>query len=210
MERAMKYGYRVEVFDAMRRSILPLKDWRTYRSIRRRLSELKPDVVHTHSSKAGIIGRWAAHHAAVPRVIHTIHGLAFTASTSKLANGVYKSLERHTAPITDRIVCVANAMRDQSLAADIGVPGQYVTVYSGMDTAAFLNPPVPRDAVRRELGIGENDVIVGTIARLFHLKGHDDLLDIAPRLCGEFPTLRFLWVGDGLLPPKISSGESQR
>src|SRR6478752_3018742 len=59
MERATKYGYRVEVIDEMRRSILPNKDWRTYRWLIRRLGEIQPDVVHTHSSKAGIIGRWA-------------------------------------------------------------------------------------------------------------------------------------------------------
>lgn len=199
MERATKYGYRVEVVEQMRRSILPLKDWRTYRWLIHRLREIAPDVVHTHSSKAGIIGRWAAHRAGVPRIVHTIHGLAFTASTSAAVNNIYKMLERKTAPITHRIVCVADAMRNQSLAAKIGQPGQYVTVYSGMETAAFLNPPVPRDQVRAQLGLKEGDVAVGTIARLFHLKGHDDLLDIAPKLCAEFPNLRFLWVGDGLL-----------
>jgi glycosyltransferase involved in cell wall biosynthesis len=199
MERATKYGYRLEVVDEMRRSILPLKDWQTYRWLIARLKELQPDVVHTHSSKAGIIGRWAAHRAGVPRIIHTIHGLAFTASTSAAVNSVYKMLERKTAPITHRIVCVADAMRDQSLAADIGTSEQYVTVYSGMETAAFLNPPVPRDQMREQLGLLDEDIAVGTIARLFHLKGHDDLLDIAPRLCAEFPTLKFLWVGDGLL-----------
>ena len=199
MERAMSYGYRVEVIDEMRRSILPLKDWRTYKMLIQRLRELKPDVVHTHSSKAGIIGRWAAHRAGVPRIVHTIHGLAFTASTSATVNAFYKMLERKTAPITHKIVCVADAMRDQSLAADIGTPEQYVTVYSGMETAPFLNPPVPRAQVREQLGLRDGDIAVGTIARLFHLKGHDDLLDIAPQLCAEFPSLRFLWVGDGLL-----------
>ena len=95
-----------------------------------------------------------------------------------------------TAPITHKIVCVADAMREQSLAAEIGTPEQYVTVYSGMETAPFLNPPVPRDEVRRQLGLKPDDVAVGTIARLFHLKGHEDLLDIAPGLCGEFPNLQ--------------------
>lgn len=199
MERARSYGYRIEVVDDMRRSILPWKDWRTYRGLIDRLRQIKPDVVHTHSSKAGIIGRWAAHRAGVPRIIHTIHGLAFTASTRPMVNAVYKMLERKTAPITDTIVCVADAMREQSLAADIGVAEQYVTVYSGMETAPFLNPPVPRDQVRRQIGLRADDVAVGTIARLFDLKGHDDLLDLAPRLCAEFPTLKFLWVGDGLL-----------
>jgi len=201
MERAQRYGYRVDVIDAMRRSILPIKDLLTYRWLVRRFKELKPDVVHTHSSKAGIIGRWAAHRAGVPAVIHTIHGLAFTASTSRLVNDVYKMLERRAAPISTKIVCVADAMRDQSLAANIGTRDQYVTVHSGMETAPFLNPPVPRDEMRRQLGLEPHHVAVGTIARLFHLKGHDDLLDLAPGLCARFPNLRFLWVGDGLLRP---------
>jgi glycosyltransferase involved in cell wall biosynthesis len=205
MERAAKHGYRVEVIDEMRRAILPMKDWRAYKALTLRLRHLKPDVVHTHSSKAGIIGRWAAHRAGAPRIVHTIHGLAFTASTRVTVNAAYKMLERKTAPITHKIVCVADAMREQSLAANIGRPEQYVTVYSGMETAPFLNPPVPRIQVRRQLGLHEDDVAIGTIARLFDLKGHEDLLDLAPRLCGEFPKLKFLWVGDGLLRREFES-----
>jgi len=199
MERARAGGYRVEVIDEMRRAIRPLRDWKTYRKLIRRFREIKPDVVHTHSSKAGIIARWAAHKARVPAVIHTIHGLAFTASTSPMVNGIYKWLERKAAPISTRIVCVADAMRDQSLAANIGTPGQYVTVYSGMETAAFLHPPVSREMVRQSYGIEPGDIVVGTIARLFDLKGHDDLLDLAPELCRRFGRLRFMWVGDGSL-----------
>jgi glycosyltransferase involved in cell wall biosynthesis len=199
LERAMAGGYRVEVVDDMRRAILPVKDWRTYRHLLRRFSDLRPDVVHTHSSKAGIIGRWAARAARVPAVVHTIHGLAFTASTSPVVNGVYRVLERQAAPITTKIVCVADAMAEQSLAARIGSRDQYVTVYSGMDVEPFLRPPVARDEVRRGLGLEPRHVAVGTIARLFELKGHDDLLDRAPELCARFPDLRFLWVGNGLL-----------
>jgi glycosyltransferase involved in cell wall biosynthesis len=70
-----------------------------------------------------------------------------------------------------------------------------------MDTRPFINPKAPREQTRTRLGIAPDDVVVGTIARLFHMKGHDDLLEIAPALCGEFPQLRFLWVGDGLLRP---------
>jgi glycosyltransferase involved in cell wall biosynthesis len=160
---------------------------------------MKPDVVHTHSSKAGILGRRAACNSGVPVVIHTIHGLAFTASTNRLVNWGYKVLERHVAPMSTRIVCVADAMRDQSLAAGIGKPEQYVTIYSGMETGPFLKPPVSRQEVRRTLGLADEHLVVGTVARLFDLKGHDDLLEIAPKLCAQFPELRFLWVGDGTL-----------
>ena len=199
MDRALAGGYRVEVIDDMRRAILPLKDWRTYRALIRRLRELWPDVVHTHSSKAGIIGRRAAARAGVPAIIHTIHGLSFTASSSALVNWFYRRLEAQVAPLSTRIVCVADAMARQSLKVGIGHPEQYVTVYSGMETEPFLNPPVPRQEVRRRLGLEEEHIAVGTIARLFHMKGHDDLLAAAPELCREFPELRFLWVGDGLL-----------
>jgi len=203
MERAIAAGLNVQVIDEMRRAILPVKDYQTYRRMVRLLRELKPDVVHTHSSKAGILGRWAAHKAGVPVVIHTIHGLAFTASTSALVNNAYKMLERRAAPITTRIVCVADSMRDQSLAANIGQRGQYITIYSGMETSAFINPPVPRETTRARLRLAEDHIAVGTIARLFHLKGHEDLLNIAPDLCRRFEKLRFLWVGDGLLRPEF-------
>jgi glycosyltransferase involved in cell wall biosynthesis len=205
LERAQRYGYSVRVIDAMRRSILPGKDFRTFQQLVRHLRGISPDIVHTHSSKAGILGRWAAHFAGARAVIHTIHGLAFTASTSPLVNEAYKMLERHAAPLTTRIVGVADSMRDQSLAARIGERSQYVTVYSGMRTTPFLQPPVPRDVVRQHFGLRDDHVAVGTIARLFHLKGHEDLLDIAPRLCRQFPNLRFLWVGDGLLRPQFEA-----
>jgi glycosyltransferase involved in cell wall biosynthesis len=209
MDRAMRHGYRVEVLDAMRRSVLPFKDWHTYRRLVQRFREIRPDVVHTHSSKAGIIGRRAAHKAGVPMIVHTIHGLAFTASTSRIVNNAYRLAEKTTAPITTKIVCVADAMRDQSLAAHVGRPGQYVTVYSGMQTQPFLNPPAPREQVRRQLGLADEHIAVGTIARLFHLKGHDDLLDIAPRFAAS--TQSYAGYGSATVcSARTSSGGSPR
>ena len=203
MPRATTAGYRVINLDIMRRAIHPTRDFRVYQQLISHLRDLQPDIVHTHSSKAGILGRWAARRTRCPVVIHTIHGLAFTASTNPWINWSYKVLERRAAPLTTRIVCVADAMRDQSLAARIGTPDQYVTIYSGMDTEPFLNPPVPREQVRQSLGLSPDHVVIGTIARLFDLKGHDDLLAIAPRLCSQNSAVRFLWVGDGTLRPRF-------
>src|SRR3954465_13837442 len=89
MERATSYGYRVEVVDEMRRAILPFKDYRSYRSLVRRFRELRRGGGPPHSSRAGITGRGAARRAGVPAVVHTIHGLAFTASTSAAVNAAY-------------------------------------------------------------------------------------------------------------------------
>ena len=209
LDRARAGGYRVEVVDEMRRAVHPVRDWRSYRRLVGLIRGGRFDVVHTHSSKAGIVGRWAAHAAGggghVPAVVHTVHGLAFTASTNRHVNTAYRYLEKWTAPVTDRLVCVADAMRDQSLAGGVGRAGQYVTVYSGMDVGPFLAPPVSRAEVRARLGLADDDVAIGTIARLFHLKGHDDLLDLAPDLCRRFPRARFLWVGDGLLRPQFEA-----
>lgn len=199
LERAQAYGYRVIVLDSMRRSILPGKDWGVYRELRRHLRELRPDVVHTHSSKAGILGRLAAWNEKVPFVVHTIHGLSWTSSSRPWVNAAYRHLERLAAKRCHRIVVVADAMTRQSLAAGIGRPGQYVTVYSGMETQPFIDPPIKREQMRAQLGLLQEDVAVCTIARLFEKKGHDDLLDHAQRLCGEHPHLRFVWVGEGVL-----------
>jgi glycosyltransferase involved in cell wall biosynthesis len=205
LERAKTQGYRVIVVDEMRRAIGPGRDWRVYRRLIDLLREIRPDIVHTHSSKAGILGRYAARKAGIGNVVHTIHGLAFTASTHATVNWAYRVLEKRAAPLTSRIVCVADAMREQSLAARIGRPEQYVTIYSGMETEPFVRPKVGRSEVRQSLGLNDQHVVVGTIARLFELKGHEDLLEIAPRLCAEFANLRFLWVGDGLLRGRFES-----
>jgi glycosyltransferase involved in cell wall biosynthesis len=205
LERAQSDGYRVIVVDEMRRAIRPSRDFRTYRRLVSLLREIQPAIVHTHSSKAGILGRRAARRANVPAVVHTIHGLAFTASTHATVNWFYKILEKRAAPLTTRIVCVADAMREQSLAAGVGTPEQYVTIYSGMETEPFLHPPISRQQMRQSLGLKDEHIVVGTIARLFELKGHEDLLQIAPQLCADFPNLRFLWVGDGLLRGKFEA-----
>ena len=141
----------------------------------------------------------------MPAVIHTIHGLAFTASTSAIVNRSYRFLEKRAAPLTTKIVCVADAMREQSLAVNIGKPEQYITVHSGMEIEPFLNSHATRPAIRQRLGIAETDIVVGTISRLFHLKGHDDLLAGAPQLCKTFPNLKFLWLGDGNLRPQFEA-----
>jgi len=209
LQRAQSYGYKVELLENMHRAISPRKDFAVYQEIVRRLRELQPDIVHTHSSKAGILGRYAARKAGAKAVIHTIHGLAFTASTSPIVNHVYKKLEKRAAPLTDKIVCVAQAMADESLAAGIGVPQQYVVVYSGMETEPFIRPPLPRAEIRKQLGFTDEHIVVGTIARLFHLKGHEDLLDIAAALCRQFPDLRFLWIGDGIQRPRFEQQMQQ-
>ena len=180
------------------RELAPARDRRCYRDLRAIIRDWKPDVVHTHSSKAGVLGRAAAWRERVPAVIHTIHGLPFHPYEKKWRNAVYIRAERYAAKRCHRIVCVADAMREQALAVGIGRPEQFITIHSGMEIDQFLNPKWPRGQVRAELGLDEGDFVLGTIARLFEHKGHDDLLDALAPLMRERANLKLLWVGDGV------------
>ncbi|MCZ6837617.1 MAG: glycosyltransferase family 4 protein [Planctomycetota bacterium] len=181
----------------MVRELAPLKDFRCGRELRAIIREWKPDVVHTHSSKAGILGRSAAWKEKVPCIVHTIHGLAFHPYMSKWRNAIYIASEKFAAKRCHVIACVADAMRDQALAKGIGKPSQYITVYSGMEVERYVKPAWERDRVRKELGLSGGDFVLGTVARLAELKGHDDLLDALEALMKARPTLKLMWVGDG-------------
>ena len=140
LERARQRDLKVEVMSELVRPIRPWMDSRAYWKLRTSIRRLKPDIVHTHSSKAGILGRAAAWHEQVPAVVHTIHGMPFGAFESPLKNRLYITLERWAAHRCHAIVSVCDAMTQQALASGVGQSQQFQTVYSGMDTDAFLNP----------------------------------------------------------------------
>jgi glycosyltransferase involved in cell wall biosynthesis len=202
-ERAKARGLKVELRPELVRAIRPTTDLRAYQALRRSIRRLKPDVVHTHSSKAGIVGRAAAWEERVPAVVHTIHGLPFGPSESPMKNRLYIALERWAAHRCHAIVGVCDSMGEQALAAGVGRPEQYLTVYSGMDVEAFLNPARTREEVRRELGLLPDEVAFGTVARLFERKGHDDILLAAPEVLRMNPKVRFVFIGDGILRDRL-------
>ncbi len=198
-DRAERLGLKVELMPELVRAVRPATDVQAYRALRRAFRRLRPEVVHTHSSKAGIVGRAAAWHERVPAVVHTIHGLPFGPSEKPWKNRLYIALERVAARQCHAIVGVCRAMTEQALAAGVGRADQYHTVYSGMDVDAFLNPPRSREEVRRELGLADDEVAFATVARLFERKGHDDILAAAPQVLAANPRVRFVFIGDGLL-----------
>jgi glycosyltransferase involved in cell wall biosynthesis len=178
------------------RPIHPLKDLLALKKLENIFREQKPDIVHTHSGKAGILGRIAAKRAGVPVIIHTIHGPSFGSFQGAAANFIFRIAEKYAARSTTHFIVVADAMRDQYLAAGIGWPEQYTKIFSGFSIEPFLdakNDP----GLRRKLGIAPDDFVVGKIARLFKLKGHDDLFAAAPELVRQNPRMKFLLIGDG-------------
>ena len=204
LERATRQGLDVRLVDPMRRSIHPWRDWMAYRCLVRTLRELKPEVVHTHSSKAGILGRAAAAKLGVPAVVHTVHGPPFHRYERWWRNRLYVAAERWAARRTTVFICVSDAMKDQFVAAGIAPREKFTTIYSGMEVEPFLNPPRSREQVRRELGFDDSHVVIGKIARLFELKGHDDAIDAARQVIPQCPQARFLFVGDGILRQSLA------
>jgi len=181
------------------RQVSPLRDLRCFRQLTQLIRDWKPDVVHTHSSKAGILGRAAAWRLRVPAVVHTVHGLPFHRFQSRLVHRAYVLAERFAARRCHAIVSVADSMTQQSLAEGVGSPSQYSTIRSGLDTAPFLNAHLLRAAERDRLGIGANTTVIATLGRLAELKGHDDLITaVLPLLRARGrDTLMLLWIGDG-------------
>lgn len=178
------------------RPVHPWHDRRAARQLTRLFRARQPDLVHTHSGKAGVLGRLAAARAGVPVIVHTIHGPSFGPFQSPLANLVFRTAERLAARVTTHFVSVAEAMTQQYLTAGIGHPGQYSTIRSGFDLRPYQaarNDP----AVRARWGIPPDALVIGKIARLFKLKGHEDLFAVAPALVAQCSRLRFLLVGDG-------------
>ena len=102
-------------------------------------------------------------------------------------------------PWCQHFITVCDAMAQQYLDAGIGSPEKYTTIYSGMEVDHFLNPPRSRDDIRGELGITDDHIVAGKIARLFNLKGHEYLVEAAPKIVAAVPNIRFLLVGDGIL-----------
>jgi len=178
------------------RPVHPIKDVIAYRKVFRLFQELKPDIVHTHSGKAGVLGRLAAARANIPIIVHTIHGPSFGTWQGALANTAFAAAERRAGRVTTHFVCVADAMTEQYLRAGIGSPARFSTIRSGFDLVPYLQTQ-NKPELRAQLGIAPDDIVVGKIARLFKLKGYDDLLDVAPALIRSEPRLKFLFVGDG-------------
>jgi glycosyltransferase involved in cell wall biosynthesis len=204
IERAQARGLDLRIIPELRRSIHPWRDWSSYRQIVRLLRELRPQMVHTHSGKAGLLGRAAAQKLGIP-CVHTIHGPSFHPFQSRIAYELFRSAERWAARRCDKLVSVCDAMTDQYVAAGVARREKFVTVYSGMEVEPFLDPPRSRETVRRELGFHPEDIVIGKVARLFHLKGHADVIEAAKAVTAAQPGVRFLFVGDGILRSQLEA-----
>ena len=179
------------------REIRGVRDLRTLIEIIRIIKQTRPHIVHTHTAKAGTLGRLAAWWSGVPTIIHTYHGHVFTGYFSTAKTWAFLAIERWLAARTSRLIAVSAIVRDELLDLGIGVPSQYSVVPLGLELDPFVHAAPHRGELRAELDIPRDAPLVGIVARLVPIKAHELFLAAAKMVADQFDTARFLIVGDG-------------
>jgi len=190
---------RIIVVPELARSINPAADIRALWKLFFLIRKGRYHLVHTHSSKAGVLGRIAAWLAGTPIIVHTLHSLVFHEYQPWVVNRLFRIIKKICAPMTDHFVSVSEIIKQKAIAAGVDRPEKFSTIYSGMELDWFLSAAGNSARVRQEFGIPLDAPVVGKVARLFKLKGHDQLFDAAQTIVRNTPNVRFLLIGDGIL-----------
>jgi glycosyltransferase involved in cell wall biosynthesis len=163
----------------------------------RLMRRIRPHVVHTHTAKAGTLGRLAARMVGVPIVVHTYHGHVLRGYFPPAKTRVFVAIERWLARRTDRLLAVSETVRTELLDMGIGRPERFTIMPVGLDLDRFLRSEGARGALRAELGLSDATPLVGIVGRLVHIKAHEVFLEAAARVARVLPDCGFLIVGDG-------------
>jgi glycosyltransferase involved in cell wall biosynthesis len=186
------------------REVRPIQDLKALFSMLRLFRREKPQIVHTHSSKAGILGRWAARLAGVPFIFHTAHGFGFHDFQRPLVKRVYVWLERITSKITTKLVVVSYANAEKGERNGVFQRGDWILCRDAISVTEFMQPG-PRGQKLSEWGIPNNKLVVGMIACLKPQKSPIDFVDVAARVLKENAQAHFVLAGDGELRPQVES-----
>lgn len=190
------------------RPISPLRDLRALVTLVRELRRIAPEIVHTHSSKAGVLGRLAAALARVPIVIHTVHGWGFHDGQQPLKRRLFVALEKLVAPLTTQWVAVSQANAHTGAAQGIASEERFVVIRSGVELKAF-RAAAGNGRLRRELGIDQAVPLVGMVACLKPQKSPVDFVRVAARVARDLPNAQFVLAGDGDLRGEVEAAVAQ-
>jgi len=172
-------------------------------SIYRLIKRIKPHIVHTHTSKAGWLGRLAAFLARVPIIIHTPHGHVFHSYYGPFLTKIFVIAERILSLMTDRITALTDRERDEHLEQGIASIEKFVIVHSGVMLQQIMNMNIDVERGKKKLGIPQNSIVIGAVGRLVPIKGHKFLVSAAKRIIREFDNTVFVFVGDGYLKSRL-------
>jgi glycosyltransferase involved in cell wall biosynthesis len=187
----------------LHRELRPADDVRAVWKLERLMRARRPQIVHTHMAKAGALGRLAARRTGVPVVIHTFHGHVLEGYFSGWKSRAFLATERGLARMSDALVAVSPAVREELLALGIGRPGQWRVIPVGLDLHDLLTREVDRAQARGALGLPETGPVVGIVGRLVAIKDHVTFLDAAARVARERPDVTFVVAGGGELRSEL-------
>lgn len=173
--------------------------WKLYWLMRKE----RPHIVHTHTAKAGFLGRLAARLAGVPLIVHTFHGHVLHGYYGPVKNALLRRVERSWASFTDRLVTVSEQVKNELIGYGIAKAEKITIVPLGFDLEPFLVSHTHQGEFRREMGLSDEIKLVGIVGRIFTIKNHAMFLESAAQISAREPTARFVIVGDGVLRPAL-------
>jgi glycosyltransferase involved in cell wall biosynthesis len=206
LDQAAAAGLAVIVEPTLRMPIDPRNDLRALHALSTLLGQGHFDVAHTHTAKAGALGRMAASRAGIPRIVHTYHGFPFHEFQSGGRRRAYVAIERRLGRITDIALCVGTGISVEAVRRGLVAPDRIRTIGVAVDSVVGVEPPArapeARDRARRALGLPADAVVVGAVGRLTYQKAPEDFL-AAMRHLGR-PGVIGVWVGGGELAARVS------
>ena len=205
MDWARSLPLRTVLVPELRRAIHPYHDLVAYYDLAKHLRDERPDVVHTHSSKAGVLGRRAARAAGAGGIVHTIHGLAFDGYRSRPAGALYRWAERRAGRWSRRQIAVCRRMADRAAEAGLAPRDHIHVVYSAIDPDRFRAAEAEGGRLRAAWGVGDDAFVFLKLARLFPMKGHALVLPAFARVAAAHPRAVLVLAGDGVLRPALEA-----
>ena len=199
IEETKAQGVKVIPLPSLVRSIRPLKDFRTLLSLVWLIFKEKPHIVHTHSSKAGILGRLAAKIAGVPYIIHTPHGHVFYGHFGIIGSKIFLWIERIFSRFTDRMVALTDGEKRDYVKLSVCPPEKLFKIHSGVDLKQFMQPNGNSLEKKRSLGLDHNGIVIGFVGWLLPIKGPEYLLKAMAHIWPDHPTASLVMVGKGEL-----------
>lgn len=203
IEEVRARGVALTILPELRREISPANDFKALLTLRRMMRGY--DIVHTHSSKAGVLGRMAAKAAGVPLIVHTVHGWSFHDRMAPRRRALYIGLEKLGASLGHALIVVSPHDIEKGIAHGIGRREEYTLIRSGIELERFGHPQVPPATLRAQLGIPTEALVVGSVTRLSHQKAPLDLVEAFAHIHRARPDTWFLIVGDGPLRAEVES-----
>jgi glycosyltransferase involved in cell wall biosynthesis len=206
LDFALSHGVRPTIIPEMVTAFsLAPRDVKALLKLYALMRQERPDIVHTHTAKAGFLGRAAARLAGVPIIVHTFHGHVLHGYYGAMKNQLLRRVEQSLASVTDRLVTVSEQVRHDLVGYGIAKAKKICVVPLGFDLDPFLNSHAQQGQFRREMGLSDEHKLVGIVGRIFPIKNHALFLESAARIAGQEPAARFVIVGDGVFRPNLEN-----